>query len=249
MREFITLPQDSGAVSCKICPTRYRGRMPLTRIAQYALDLIQPDHVVGLGTGRAATAFIQALGQRVRDGLHVRGVPTSEVSAALARQLGIQLTTLADVPAIDVTVDGADEVDPQLNLIKGYGGALVREKIVAASSRREVILVGTEKIVPVLGTRGRLPVEVVPFGLPLCMRRLGELGCRPTLRQADGRTFVSDNGNYILDCALAPIADPDNFESAIRNIPGVVETGLFIGMADTVLVENGEQVEIRERRR
>lgn len=222
--------------------------MPLTKIAQHALNLIQAGQVVGLGTGRAATAFVHALGERVKAGLKIRGVPTSEETAALAQQLGIPLVALSEIAAIDITVDGADEVDPDLNLIKGYGGALVREKIVAASSKREVILVGTEKIVPVLGTRGRLPVEVVPFGLPLCSRRLAELGCRPTLRLVDGKPFVSDNGNHILDCGLAPIADAAKLEREILHIPGVVETGLFLGMTSTVLIENGDSVEVRERK-
>lgn len=221
----------------------------MTKIAQHALDLIQAGQVVGLGTGRAATAFVHALGARVQAGLKIRGVPTSEETAALARQLAIPLVALSEVAAIDITVDGADEVDPDLNLIKGYGGALVREKIVAASSKREVILVGTEKLVPMLGTRGRLPVEVVPFGLPLCSRRLAELGCRPTLRLAGGQPFVSDNGNHILDCALAPISDAAKLERDILHIPGVVETGLFLAMADTVLVENGDRVDVRERRK
>ncbi len=223
--------------------------MPLTKIAQHALGLIQPGQVVGLGTGRAATAFVHALGERVQAGLQIRGIPTSEGTAALARRLGIPLASLSEIDAIDVTVDGADEVDPHLNLIKGYGGALVREKIVAASSKREVILVGTEKLVPVLGTRGRLPVEVVPFALPLCSRRLADLGCRPTLRLVDGEPFVSDNGNHILDCAVSAIAEPAALERALLLIPGLVDTGLFLGMADTVLVERGDQVEVRERKR
>jgi ribose 5-phosphate isomerase A len=216
-------------------------------VATQALEFVKDGDVVGLGTGRAATAFIHALGSSVKGGLRVRGVPTSQVTAVLATQLGIPLATLDEVGQIDVTFDGADEVDPQLNLIKGYGGAMVREKIVAASSRRFVILVGAEKLVPVLGSRGILPIEVVPFGLPLCQRRLVELGCRPTLRLVDGHTFVTDNGNQILDCAISPIRDPAAFEQLILSIPGVVGTGLFIGMADTVLVQDGEMVEIRQR--
>ncbi len=216
-------------------------------VATRGIEFVRDGDVVGMGTGRAATAFIHALGSAVKGGLRVRGVPTSQVTAVLATQLGIPLATLDEVGQIDVTFDGADEVDPQLNLIKGYGGAMVREKIVAASSRRFVILVGAEKLVPVLGSRGILPIEVVPFGLPLCQRRLVELGCRPTLRLVDGHTFVTDNGNQILDCAISPIRDPAAFEQLILSIPGVVGTGLFIGMADTVLVQDGEMVEIRQR--
>jgi ribose 5-phosphate isomerase A len=177
----------------------------------------------------------------------VRGVPTSQITADLATQLGIPLERLDEVGQIDVTFDGADEVDPQLNLIKGYGGAMVREKIVAASSRRLIILVGAEKLVPVLGSRGILPIEVVPFGLPLCRRRLTELGCQPAVRLVNGRSYVTDNGNQILDCAISPIQDPTAFEQAIVSIPGVVGTGLFIGMADTVLVQEGETVKVQRR--
>ena len=216
-------------------------------IATRAIEFVKDGDVVGLGTGRAATAFVHALGAAVKEGLRVRGVPTSQITADLATQLGIPLERLDEVGQIDVTFDGADEVDPQLNLIKGYGGAMVREKIVAASSRRLIILVGAEKLVPVLGSRGILPIEVVPFGLPLCQHRLTKLGCRPTVRLVDGQPFVTDNGNQILDCGISPIRDPAAFEQSILSIPGVVGTGLFIGMADTVLVQDGEMVEVRQR--
>lgn len=215
--------------------------------SERALELIQDGMVLGLGTGRAATAFVKALGERVRQGLKIRGVPTSERSGTLAKQLGIPLTTLDNVEQLDIDVDGADEVDPQLNLIKGLGGALVREKIVAATAKRLVILVGTEKIVSVLGSRGTLPVEVVPFALPLCRRRLCSLGCPPEVRQVDGKPTVSDNGNFILDCWVQPIGDPDKLERDILAIPGVVGTGLFLGMADTVFVQDGENVKELKR--
>lgn len=216
-------------------------------IATMALEFIKNGDVVGLGTGRAATAFVRALGDAVKAGLRIRAIPTSQATAALATQLGIPLTTLEEVDGIDITFDGADEVDPRLDLIKGYGGALVREKIVAASSRRLVILVGVEKLVPVLGSRGILPVEVVPFGLPLCQRRLTVLGCRPAVREHYGQPFVTDNGNHILDCSISPIPDPAAFEQAILGIPGVVGTGLFVGMAETVLVQDGEAVKVQHR--
>ncbi|MDD5558116.1 ribose-5-phosphate isomerase RpiA [Candidatus Methylomirabilis sp.] len=212
-----------------------------------ALEFIKDGDVVGLGTGRAATAFVRALGDAVKTGLRVTAVSTSQVTAALAAQLGIPLATLDEVSSIDVTFDGADEVDPRLDLIKGYGGALIREKIVAASSRRLVILVGAEKLVPVLGSRGILPVEVVPFGLPLCRRRLAELGCRPAIREQNGQPFVTDNGNHILDCSISPLPDPASFEQTILGIPGVVGTGLFIGMADTVLVQDSDTVSVQHR--
>jgi ribose 5-phosphate isomerase A len=215
------------------------------KIEDEALRLVRDGDVVGLGSGRAATAFIQALGERVRQGLRVRGVPTSEQSAQLARQLGIPLVTLDDVEQIDIDVDGADEVDPQNNLIKGLGGALVRENIVASAARRFVVLVGREKIVPALGSRGVLPVEVVPFGMAACRRRLEKLGWPARQRAANGAPFVSDNGNFILDCQIGPLADPRALEAKVLEIPGVVDTGLFLGMSPTVLIQNGDQVETR----
>jgi ribose 5-phosphate isomerase A len=206
-------------------------------VAERALELVPTDSRIGLGSGRAAQAFVKALGECVRKGsFRVHGVPTSEETARLARQEGVPLVTLAEAGTLDLTVDGADEVDPNLDLIKGYGRALVREKIVAAASRRLVILVGEEKLVPQLGTRGKLPVEVIPFALPLCERRLCELGCRPAPYRQGDALFVTDNGNHILDCQIDPIPDARRLEMDIRAIPGVVGTGLFLGMADTVLV-------------
>jgi ribose 5-phosphate isomerase A len=210
--------------------------------------MIQDGQVIGLGSGRAATAFVHALGKRVQEGLRVRGVPTSQATASLATQLGIPLTTLDEIESIDVDVDGADEVDPQLNLIKGLGGALVREKIVATASRRLVILVGPEKLVPVLGAHGILPVEVVPFAVPLCRRRLEAMGYPPQFRLKDGRLFVTDNGNHILDCKVPAIAKPAELEQMIHALPGVVGTGLFLGMADSVLIgQKDGSVEMRQR--
>ncbi len=218
----------------------------LEAIAQRALELISEDSVVGLGTGHAATAFIHALGRKVADGFRIRGIPTSQASAELAQTLGIALSSLDEVEAIDVDVDGADEVDPQGSLIKGYGGALVREKIVAAASRRLVILVGEEKLVPQLGAHGRLPVEVVPFALETCARRLAGLGFPSEARRRDDHLFVTDNGNYILDCRIQPLPRPEETQRAIRDIPGVVGTGLFLGMGPTVLIGKGGKVELRE---
>jgi ribose 5-phosphate isomerase A len=215
-------------------------------IAQRALQLLKDGDVVGLGSGKAATVFTVALGERVKAGLRVRAVPTSEATARLAEHLGIPLASLDEGMPIDITFDGADEVDKDLNLIKGLGGALVREKIVATASRRVVILVGPEKIaeklVSILGSRGVLPVEVVPFGLSLCRDRLSELACQPALRLANDHAFVTDNGNYILDCKVTPIIDPHGLEQQIRAIPGVVGTGLFLGIAHTVLIQEGETV-------
>jgi ribose 5-phosphate isomerase A len=216
-------------------------------IAERALALINDGFAIGLGTGRAATLFVKALGPKVQEGLKIRGVPTSDATAGLARELGIPLTTLEEIGELDITFDGADEVAPDLNLIKGYGGALVREKIVAASSKRFVVLVGPGKEVKALGEHGKLPVEVVTFGLPLARRKLAALDCTPVLRlHPDGTTYLTDNGNPILDCQVGLIRDAAALERAILNIPGVVGTGLFIGMAETVLIqaEDGSVKEI-----
>jgi len=219
-------------------------------IVERALELVTDNSRIGLGSGHTAQAFVKALGERVRaGGLHVQGVPTSEETARLARNEGIPLVTLAKAGVLDMTVDGADEVDPQLDLIKGYGRDMVREKIVAASTRRLVILVGDEKLVPQLGARGKLPVEVVPFGLPLCKRRLRELGCEPVPYFQGDRLFVTDNGNHILDCLIGPIPDAARLETDIRAIPGVVGSGLFLRMADTVLVGDRNDFRIIEERR
>lgn len=216
----------------------------LDQLGRRALEFVLPNSVVGLGTGHAATAFIHALGEQVHWGFAVRGVPTSNASAELARQLNIPLVGLDEVDAIDVAVDGADEVDPNLNLIKGYGGALVREKIVAAAAKQLVILIGSEKVVPQLGSHGILPVEVVPFGLGLCARRLAKIGLRPEPRRVDGKPYISDNGNPILDCRVPAIEQPADLDLAIRAIPGVVGTGLFIGFPVTVLVHTGSDIEV-----
>ena len=213
--------------------------------AKRALSYVEDGQTVGLGTGRAATAFVHELGRLVAEGLTVRAVATSNATAAVARELHIPLFELHEVGRLDVTFDGADEVDPNLEMIKGYGGALVREKITAASSHRLVILVGPEKMVSQLGERGKLPVEVVPFGLSLAAERLRALGCEPVLRENEsGQAYLTDNHNSIFDCQLEPIANPQHLESQILAIPGVLGTGLFVGMADVVIVdaENGPRV-------
>ena len=219
----------------------------LSAIARRALEFVPDNSTIGLGTGHAATAFLHALAEKVRGGFRVRGVPTSRACEKLAAGLGIPLVTLDEVPLLDVDVDGADEVDPHNNLIKGYGGALVREKIVAAASKRLIILVGPEKIVPVLGSRGRLPVEVLPFGLTVCEAALASLGCFPQLRRVAEEPYLTDNGNYIVDCRIAPLDRPEELERNIRAIPGVAGTGLFLGMKPTVLVGmSDDRVEVRE---
>jgi ribose 5-phosphate isomerase A len=208
-------------------------------LAAEAMRLVSSGQVVGLGTGQAATAFVRALAQRIAGGLDVRGVPTSETTARLARQLGIKLVSLDEVETVDVAVDGADEVDPGGDLIKGYGGALLRERVVASVARRFVILVGAEKLVPVLGSRGRLPVEVVPFAAAPARRRLETLGYPSDVRLADGHPVVTDNGNLLLDCRVGAMKDPRAVETGIRAIPGVAATGLFLDVRPTVLVWDG----------
>ena len=184
----------------------------------------------------------------MKEGLKVRGVATSLATAEVAQELSIPLLTLEEAGTLDVTFDGADEVDPHLDLIKGYGGALVREKITARSSQRLVILVGPEKMVSHLGDRGKLPVEVIPFGVALCTKQLRELDCEPVLRQsADGSTYVTDNGNFILDCQIKPIGDSAFLDQAIQSIPGALGTGLFVGMADAVIIGRDEGPEVLER--
>ena len=219
-----------------------------TGSATAALAFVKDGQTLGLGTGRAATAFVRALGTRVAQGLSVRGVATSEATAAVAREVGIPLLTLEEAGTLDTTFDGADEVCPRLDVIKGYGGALVREKIVAASSSQLVILIGAEKLVSRLGARGRLPVEVLEFGRALCERRLASLGCEPALRhREDGAVYRTDNGNPILDCAISEIDDAAGLEHELLAIPGVVGTGLFVGMADAIIVQDGDDVDVRRR--
>ena len=220
-----------------------------TSIAEHALSFIHDGDTVGLGSGRAARNFVRALGARVEADLQIRGIPTSQATADLAHSLGIPLFRPDEVDQIDIAVDGADEVDPSLQLIKGYGGALVREKIVAASAKRFVILVGQEKLVPVLGSRGRLPLEVLPFGAALCLRLLRELEWQPQLREENGTPFTTDNRNYIVDCRIPPLPSPAAWEQRLLAMPGIVGTGLFIDMAHTVLVQTGDTVQVRQRNR
>lgn len=216
--------------------------------ASEAASLVEDGAIVGLGTGRAASMFVRALADRVHDGLRVRGVPTSTSTERLARELSIPLASLDEVEAIDVDVDGADEVDPHMTLIKGHGGALVRERVVATLARRFVILVGEEKIVPYLGAHMAVPVEVVPFAVPAVRRGLEALGAAVELRRGDEGTFVSDNGNPILDARFDRIADAAELERRIDEIPGVVDCGLFVGMADLVLVQTETSFRALERR-
>jgi ribose 5-phosphate isomerase A len=222
-------------------------------VARHAAGLVADGAKVGLGTGRAAAAFVAELGARVRQGLHITAAATSEATARQAEALGIPAIELAEDVILDLTVDGADEVAPNLDLVKGWGGALVRERIVAAASRRQVILVGPEKLVARLGQRGRIPVEVIPLARGLVSRELRRLGLTPTVRlHADGTPAHTDNGNLTLDCApatpLASAAEARALEAAILGLAGVVDTGLFLGTAERVLVGHPDgRVDVRTR--
>ena len=224
----------------------------LAMLAERALQLVADGAGIGLGTGRAANAFIHALAERVRQGLRISCIPTSEATAQLAGSLGIPVGTLDSDAPLDLTVDGADEVEEgTLNLIKGWGGALARERIVAAASRRQVILVTTEKLVPRLGARGKVPVEILPFAELFVRRRIQQLpeGLGPAQRVESGRPFVTDNGHWILDCSLRPPPDVFALDRSLRSIPGVVDTGFFLGTASVVLVaEGGRLREITKKR-
>jgi ribose 5-phosphate isomerase A len=211
---------------------------PIWPIATEAAAMVEAGMVVGLGTGRAAAMFVRALAARVRSGLSIRGVPTSTRTARLAEELAVPLATLDEVQRIDVDVDGADEVDPALDLIKGHGGALLRERVVASISERFIVLVGEEKLVPRLGTRMSVPVEVVPFAAPVARRALEAMGCEVALRMTGAEPFVSDNGNPILDARFREIADARELHERMDRLPGVVDNGLFVGMADVVLVHS-----------
>lgn len=204
-----------------------------------AAEYVNDGMVVGLGTGSTAVHLIRALGERVAGGLQIQAIPTSEASARLAAELGIELISLEDNPVVDLTIDGADEVDPTLQLIKGLGGALLREKIVWAASAHRITIVDPSKLVSHLGARAPLPVEVVPFGWPVVQRFMVEEKIIADLRlRPDGdEPFVTDNGNYILDCRFPQgIADPDRTEAWLNRLPGVVENGLFVNLADMVIV-------------
>ena len=219
--------------------------------ARRALDFVENGMVLGLGTGSTAAFFVEQLAGRIKEGLSVIGIPTSERTAAQARGLGIPLTSFAEHPRIDLAVDGADEVErTTLDLVKGRGGALLREKIVAAASRRFVVIVDDDKLVDRLGTTGPLPVEVTQFGWEATAARLEELGARPELRHAaSGDVFVTDGGNLILDCRFAAIADPAETERHINAIVGVVENGLFVGRSAAVVVAAERGIEVLTSRR
>jgi ribose 5-phosphate isomerase A len=218
--------------------------------AEHALNYVKDGMRLGLGTGSTAAKFVDLLGARVRNGLKVVCVPTSEATRLHAASLNIPLATLDQYGSLDLTIDGADEVDEELRLIKGGGGALLREKIVAVASERVVIIADVSKRVDVLG-RFPLPLEVVPFGLSATRRLVaalaGDCGCEGEVKVrvgADGAPFMTDNGNHILDCSFGVIDDPEALDDALKLVPGVVESGLFLGIADVGIIAGPKGIEV-----
>jgi ribose 5-phosphate isomerase A len=215
--------------------------------AQKALEFIQDGMIVGLGSGSTATHFIRLLGARVQQGLRVRGIPSSKNSETLAKSLRIPIIDFQQTSTIDVTIDGADEIAPGLALIKGGGGALLREKIVASASKKFVVVADSSKIVPHLG-KFPLPVEVIPMAAPLVAAKLSAQNIRPRVRQqSSGGDYITDEGNLILDCDCGQILDPPALAAQIRAIVGVVEHGLFLNMADLAIVSSATEISILSR--
>jgi ribose 5-phosphate isomerase A len=210
--------------------------------AERALEFIQDGMTVGLGTGTTAELATRGLARRMAEGLRITGVPTSNATARLALELGIPLAGLNDVDGIDVTIDGADEVDPAFNLIKGGGGAHTREKLVARATRLEVIVVDHTKLVGRLGEAVVLPVEVLPFGRRTAQRGIEALGCTATLRASQQAPLRTDNGNFILDCRFGGIDDPAALEAAIKALPGVIDSGLFVGLTGALVAAGPDGV-------
>jgi ribose 5-phosphate isomerase A len=225
---------------------------PKQAVAERGASLVQSGMVLGLGSGTTSALMVQAIGRKLREGTlrDIVGVPSSSAIAAVARESGVPLATLDERPALDLNLDGADEVDPNLDLIKGLGGALLWEKIVATAAREVVILVDDSKLVSRLGTKAPLPVEVVPFGWKSHLAFIVSLGGAPTLRlEPDGKPFVTDEGNYILHCRFeGGIADPAGLEAKLLGRAGIVGTGLFLGVAHRVIVGKPDGVEVLTRK-
>ncbi|MFP3123061.1 ribose-5-phosphate isomerase RpiA [Ectobacillus funiculus] len=217
-------------------------------VGEKAVDYVKEGMVVGLGTGSTVFYTISKLGKLVQQGLSIKGIPTSKQTEKLAIEVGIPLVSFHEINQIDVAIDGADEVSRDLDLIKGGGGALLREKIIAKAAETFIVVADPHKMVDKLGSFP-LPVEVVPFGFEMTMKYLQELSGSPQLRQKDETPFRTDNGNYIFDCSFPEITSPEDLEKDLNLIPGVVDNGLFIGMADKVITLNGDKnISINVRR-
>ena len=215
--------------------------------ARTAVDQIEDGMLVGLGTGSTAAFAIGYLGEKVRSGLTISAIPTSEASKKQAQSEGIPLIDFETSPSIDLCIDGADEIDSELNMIKGGGGAHLREKIVSSSAKRYLIIIDSSKQVETLGTFP-LPVEVIPFGWQVVSRKLKDMNASPELRKAGPQPFVTDEGNYILDCHFNSIPEVEQLETELNRIPGIVESGLFVAMCDQMIMGKGDQVILKERR-
>ncbi len=220
----------------------------LKKIAgEKAAERVKDGMVVGLGTGSTVKYTIMKIGEMVKNGLDIVGVPTSKATERLARKFGIKIGELAEYDSIDLTIDGADEVNKNLELIKGGGGALLREKMVAYYSKYELIVVDERKYREIFGSFP-LPVEVVKFGYARTMRKLESLGCKPSLRLEENKAFVTDNGNYIIDCSFGKIENAGDLEKEFNMIPGVVENGLFIGLTNEIIIGSKNGVKVLKSR-
>ena len=215
------------------------------RAAEAAVEYVKDGMIVGLGTGSTTEFAVKKLGEKVRDGLAIRGIPTSDITKKQAEEEGIPLIDFSETMYIDLTIDGADEIDADLNMIKGGGAALLREKIVASASREVIIIVSSEKFVHQLGSFP-LPVEVIPFGWQVIFKQLETLGGSPDLRLKQGQPLRTDQGNYIIDCRFSQIIDAVQLEQLLNMIPGVVENGLFTGLCSRMIMADGDKIVVKE---
>ena len=215
------------------------------RAAEAAVEYVKDGMIVGLGTGSTTEFAVKKLGEKVRDGLAIRGIPTSDITKKQAEEEGIPLIDFSETIYIDLTIDGADEIDADLNMIKGGGAALLREKIVASASREVIIIVSSEKFVHQLGSFP-LPVEVIPFGWQVIFNQLETLGGSPDLRLKQGQALRTDQGNYIIDCRFSQIIDAVQLEQLLNMIPGVVENGLFTGLCSRMIMADGDKIVLKE---